>query len=53
VFLVIAGIILPIDAVDQFSRTDCRATPKLAGSPGGIVNLGLKSGTNKIHGSAY
>jgi hypothetical protein len=48
----IAGIILPIDAIDQFS-VQTQGNAEAGRSPGGIVNLGLKSGTNRIHGSAY
>ena len=48
----IAGIILPIDAVDTFS-TQTQAAPESGRNPGGSVNLSLKSGTNQIHGSAY
>ncbi len=48
----IAGIILPMDSVDQFS-VQTQGAPEAGRSPGGIVNLGLKSGTNRIHGSAY
>jgi outer membrane receptor protein involved in Fe transport len=48
----IAGIVLPIDAVDQFS-TQSQAAPESGRNPGGSVNLSLKSGTNQIHGSAY
>ncbi|MBB5058686.1 outer membrane receptor protein involved in Fe transport [Granulicella aggregans] len=48
----IAGIILPIDAVDQFSA-QTQAGPEGGRNPGGTVNLTLKSGTNSIHGTAY
>jgi outer membrane receptor protein involved in Fe transport len=48
----IAGIILPIDAVDQFSA-QTQAAPESGRNPGGSVNLSLKSGSNGIHGSAY
>jgi hypothetical protein len=48
----IAGIILPIDAVAQFSA-QTQASPESGRNPGGSVNLSLKSGTNQIHGSAY
>ncbi len=48
----IAGIILPIDAVEQFSAQTL-ASPESGRNPGGTVSLGLKSGTNKLHGSAY
>jgi len=48
----IAGIILPIDAVQQFS-VQTQAAPESGRNPGGSVNLSIKSGTNQIHGSAY
>ena len=48
----IAGIILPIDAVEQFSA-QTQAAPESGRNPGGSVNLSLKSGTNQIHGTAY
>ena len=48
----IAGIILPIDAVDTFSA-QTQAAPESGRNPGGSVNLSLKSGGNQIHGSAY
>jgi outer membrane receptor protein involved in Fe transport len=48
----IAGIILPIDAVDQFS-SQTQAAPESGRNPGGTVNLSLQSGTNKLHGTAY
>ena len=48
----IAGIILPIDAVEQFSA-QTQAGPESGRNPGGSVNLSLKAGTNQIHGTAY
>jgi Carboxypeptidase regulatory-like domain/TonB dependent receptor len=48
----IAGIILPIDSVDQFS-VQTQAAPESGRNPGGTVDLALKSGGNTIHGSAY
>jgi outer membrane receptor protein involved in Fe transport len=48
----IAGIILPIDAVDQFSA-QTQAGPESGRNPGGTVNLSLKSGSNQLHGSLY
>ncbi len=48
----IAGIVLPIDAVDQFS-VQTQAAPESGRNPGGTVDLALKSGGNSIHGSAY
>jgi len=48
----IAGIVLPIDAVDQFSAQTL-ASAETGRNPGGTVTLGLKSGTNQLHGSLY
>ena len=48
----IAGIILPIDAVDQFSM-QTNASADAGRNPGGTATLGLKGGTNRLHGSAY
>ncbi|NYF78957.1 TonB-dependent receptor [Granulicella arctica] len=48
----IAGIILPLDAVDQFSA-QTQAGPEGGRNPGGTINLTLRAGTNQIHGSAY
>jgi outer membrane receptor protein involved in Fe transport len=48
----IAGIILPIDAVEQFSA-QTQASAESGRNPGGSVNLSLKSGGNSLHGSAY
>jgi outer membrane receptor protein involved in Fe transport len=48
----IAGIVLPIDAVDQFSA-QTQASPESGRNPGGSVNLSLKAGGNALHGSLY
>jgi len=48
----IAGIILPIDAIESFS-VQTQSAPEAGRNPGGTVNLGLKSGTNQFHGTAY
>src|ERR1700704_5391869 len=48
----IAGIVLPIDAVDQFS-VQTQAAPESGRNPGGTVDLALKAGGNAFHGSAY
>lgn len=48
----IAGIILPIDSVEQFA-VQTNASADTGRNPGGTATLGLKSGTNQIHGSAY
>ena len=48
----IAGIVLPIDAIQDFSAQS-QASPESGRNPGGSVNLSLKSGSNGLHGSAY
>ena len=48
----IAGIILPLDAVDQFSA-QTQGGPEGGRNPGGTINLTLRAGTNQLHGSAY
>jgi Carboxypeptidase regulatory-like domain/TonB dependent receptor len=48
----IAGILLPIDAIDQFSVVT-QGNAESGRNVGGDVNVVVKSGTNSIHGSAY
>jgi hypothetical protein len=48
----IAGVVMPIDAVDEFSA-QTQSNAETGRSAGGTINLTLKSGTNQIHGSAY
>src|SRR6266436_2571112 len=48
----IAGIIMPIDATDEFSA-QTQSGAEAGRNAGGTVNLVLKSGTNSLHGSAY
>src|SRR6266446_7967410 len=48
----IAGIVLPVDSIDQFS-VQTQAAPESGRNPGGTVDLALKSGGNSIHGTAY
>src|SRR5579863_844527 len=47
-----AATILPIDAIQE---VNIQENPKAeyGGKPGGVVTVGLKSGTNSIHGTAY
>ncbi len=47
-----AGTILPVDAIDEF-KTEENPRAEYGWKPGAIVNVGIKSGTNTIHGSAY
>jgi hypothetical protein len=47
-----AATLLPIDAIQEFNiQQDPKA--ELGWKPGVQVNLGLKSGTNTLHGTAY
>jgi hypothetical protein len=48
----IAGIILPIDSVDEFSA-QTQNGPEAGRNAGGTVNLVIKSGSNSLHGSVY
>jgi hypothetical protein len=48
----IAGVILPIDAVENFSFVTAGST-ELGRNSGGTANLTIKSGTNSLHGSTY
>ncbi len=47
-----AGTMLPIDAIDEF-KTQQNPRAEFGWKPGAVVNVGVKSGTNTIHGSAY
>jgi len=47
-----SATILPIDAIQEFNVV--QSPPAEYGwKPGAIVNVGLKSGTNEMHGTAY
>lgn len=48
----IAGVILPIDAIENFSFETSGSTA-LGRNSGGTANLSIKSGTNSLHGTAY
>lgn len=48
----IAGTLLPIEAIDQFSVATS-GSAEMGRNGGGSVNLVIKSGTNDLHGSAY
>ncbi len=47
-----AGTILPIDSINEF-RTLENPRAEYGWKPGAVVNVGIKSGTNAFHGSAY
>jgi hypothetical protein len=47
-----ASTIIPIDAIQEF-KTEVNPRAEYGWKPGGVINLGVKSGTNSIHGTAY
>ncbi len=48
----IAGVVLPIDSIDEFS-SQTQSSAETGRNAGGTVNLAIKAGGNAIHGSAY
>ncbi len=48
----IAGIVLPIDSIDEFAA-QTQSGAEAGRNAGGTVNLAIKSGGNQIHGSLY
>jgi hypothetical protein len=46
------GSILPIDAIQEFNTVE-NPPADYGWKPGAIINLGIKSGTNDIHGTGY
>ena len=44
--------ILPIDAIQEFNLME-NVKAEFGGKPGALVNVGIRSGTNQFHGSAY
>jgi len=48
----IAGVTIPIDAIDQFT-VQSQANAESGRNGGGLISLAIKSGTNRIHGTAY
>jgi len=47
-----SGPILPVDAIDEF-KTEENPRAEYGWRPGAVVNIGIKSGTNNVHGSGY
>src|SRR5882672_3829230 len=47
-----AGTILPVDAIQEF-KTEVNPPAQYGWKPGAVVNVGIKSGTNGYHGTAY
>ena len=48
----IAGVLLPVDAIENYSFVSSGST-ELGRNPGGTTNLTIRSGSNQLHGSAY
>jgi hypothetical protein len=46
------GSILPIDAIQEFNAVE-NPPAEYGWKPGAIVNVGIKSGTNDVHGTGY
>ena len=44
--------ILPVDAIQEFNLEE-NPKAEYGWKPGAVVNVGIKSGTNALHGSAY
>ena len=47
-----SATILPIDSIQEFNIQQ-NPPAEYGWKPGAVVNVGLKSGTNKVHGSAF
>ena len=47
-----AASILPVDAIQELN-IETNGTAEFGRRPGAVINVGIKSGTNTIHGSAY
>ena len=47
-----AAVILPIDSIQEFNLEE-NAKAEYGWKPGAVVNVGIRSGTNGLHGSAY
>jgi hypothetical protein len=47
-----AGTLVSIDAIDEF-KTEENPRAEYGWKPGAIVNVGIKSGTNAMHGTAF
>ncbi len=48
----VAGTLLPIDAIDQFSITSS-GSAEYGRNGGSTINMVIKSGTNALHGTVY
>jgi len=47
-----AATILPIDSIQEFNTME-NPKAEYGWKPGAVVNVGVRSGTNQIHGTAY
>src|SRR5580658_5658426 len=47
-----SATILPIDSIQEFNIEE-NAPAEYGWKPGAVINVGLKSGTNQIHGTAF
>ncbi len=47
-----AATFIPVDAIQEVN-VESNAPAEFGRRPGSIINVGIKSGTNSIHGSAY
>ena len=47
-----AATIVPIDAIQEFNTLE-NPKAEYGWKPGAVVNVGIRSGTNTLHGSAY
>src|ERR1700730_16080115 len=47
-----AATIIPIDAIQEFNLEE-NPKAEYGWKPGAVVNVGIRSGTNTLHGSAY
>lgn len=48
----IAGVTLPVDAIDQFN-VQSNGNAEAGRNAGSLISLAIKTGTNRLHGSAY
>ena len=48
-----SGLLLGVDAVQEFQVVSANFSAEFGGNSGGIINMVTKSGTNAFHGTAY